>query len=275
MRKTVLACLLVILAVLMISGVVQAQNAAISGRVTDPQGAVVTSATVTATNTQTGASRTARTTSDGLYNMPDLPPGNYNVVVVASGFSKAVANNVWLNVGETRDVNLGLTVGGATTTIEVTSGEVPLIETTKSDVSTVVTSTDIEKLPVFQGFAGGANDYENLAYIAPGVKADTSTISNGSGLGDVIGPGSLNNRANLTFVNGGNVIDQVDSGRDGLGASVDEVDQFQVLTNNYNAEYGQAGGIILNVNTKSGTNQLHGTGYTYFRGRNLTASNFF
>ena len=277
MRKPVFLSLLAMLVLVLVSAAAEAQSAAsatITGRVTDPQGAVVGSVTVTAVNTETGIIRSGQTTSDGLYNIPNLAPGNYNVSVQASGFSKAAANNVHLDVGDSRDVNFALKVGSATTTVEV-SGEVPLIETTKTDVSMVVTSTDIEKLPVFQGFGGGANDYQNLAYIAPGVKADTSTLTNGSGLGDVIGPGSLNNRANLTFVDGGNVIDQVDSGRDGLGASVDEVDQFQVLTNNYNAEYGQAGGVILNVNTKSGKNQLHGTGYMYFRGRNLAASNFF
>ncbi len=251
-----------------------AASATITGRVTDPQGAVVANANVTATNTATGITRRAQTTSDGLYTIPNLPPGTYEVSAQSASFSKAVSSGVILQVGGARDINFALKVGSATTVVEVTQ-EAPLVETTKTDLSTVVTNTDIEKLPVFQGFGGGANDYENLAYIAPGVKADTSTISNGSGPGDVVGPGSINNRANLTFIDGGNVIDQVDSGRDGLGASVDELDEVQVLTNNYNAEWGQAGGVILNGKTKSGTNNLHGTGYMYFRGRNLAASNFF
>src|SRR5206468_5381121 len=89
---------------------------------------------------------------------------------------------------------------------------------------------------------------------------------------DLIGPGSINNRANLVNVDGANITDQVVSGRDGTGASVNEVQEFQVLTNNYNAEYGQAGGLVINVVTKSGTNQVHGEGHMYFRGRNLAAS---
>ncbi|HET7209864.1 MAG TPA: TonB-dependent receptor [Terriglobales bacterium] len=277
MRKQLYKCLLALVVCLCASGLLYAQSAAsasIVGRITDPQGAVVPGATVNVTNMATGITRTTKTTSDGLYQIPNLQPGNYDVVVESSGFSKATAKDIHLNVGDNRDLNFNMAVGSVSSVVEVT-GQAPLIESTKSDVSSVLDEQDIEKLPVFQGFGGGANDYANLAVVAPGVKSDTSTISNGSGLGDLIGPGSINNRANLINVDGGNVIDQVDSGRDGLGASVDEVQEFQVLTNNYNAEYGQAGGLVMNVVTKSGTNSFHGTGYTYFRGRNLTASNFF
>src|SRR5205807_135484 len=116
----------------------------------------------------------------------------------------------------------------------------------------------------------GANDYAQLALTAPGVKQDTSSLTT-----DLIGPGSINNRGNLFNVDGANITDPLVSGRDGLGASVDEVQEFQVLTNNYNAEYGQAGGLVINVVTKSGSNHIHGDGYMYFRGRNLQASNPF
>src|SRR6266566_4858044 len=279
MRRSLLsfACLAVVFAFVSV-GLVQAQSAAsatIAGRVTDPQGAVVANATVSAQNMATGIQVTSKTTSDGLYRFPNLAPGDYNVQVQAGqSFTAAQAKGIHLEVGAVRDVNFKLALAGVATAVEVT-GETPLLETTKTDVSNVVSDADMEKLPVYQAFGGGANDYANLAAIAPGVKFDTSTITNGSGLGDLIGPGSVNNRANLINVNGGNVIDLVDSGRDGLGASVDEVKEFQVLTNNYNAEYGQAGGLVLNVVTKSGSNQLHGSGYTYFRGRNLSSSNFF
>src|SRR5205085_4863758 len=105
---------------------------------------------------------------------------------------------------------------------------------------------------------------------APGVKLDTSSVS-----GDLIGPGSINNRGNLYNVDGANITDQLVSGRaGGVGASVDEVQEFQVLTNNYNAEYGQAGGLILNAVTKSGSNQIHGDYHGFFRGRNLSASSY-
>src|SRR5438445_195088 len=128
----------------------------------------------------------------------------------------------------------------------------------------------MQKLPTFAAITGGVNDYASLALTAPGVKVDTSSIS-----GDLIGPGSINNRANLYNVDGANITDQLVSGRDGLGASVDEIQQCQLLTNNDHAEYGEAGGLVINAVTKSGTNQFHGDGHMYFRGRNLQASNPF
>ena len=248
----------------------------ITGRVLDPTGAVIPNCKVQAENKAYGITRTVSTTSDGIYAIPNLPPGVYVLTAETSGFKVVPIENVDLHVGEQKDVIFRMSVADARTTIQVAAVS-PMIESTKTDVSTSLTQTDIERLPVFAANSGGANDYANLAVVAPGVKFDTSTITNGGGLGDLIGPGSFNNRANLINVDGADIIDQVgqNSGRDGLGASIDEIQGFQVLTNNYNAEYGQAGGLILNVVTKSGSNSVHGSGYTYFRGRNLAASNFF
>jgi hypothetical protein len=191
------------------------------------------------------------------------------VKVEAKGFSEAAGKGLKLNVGDQKNLDFKVTVAGSTQTVEVTA-QAPLIETTKTDVSTSVTDLEMQKLPTFAAISGGANDYASLALTAPGVKADTSSLT-----GDLIGPGSINNRANLYNVDGANITDQLVSGRDGLGASVDEIQEFQVLTNNYNAEYGQAGGLVINAVTKSGTNQFHGDGHMYFRGRNLQASNPF
>src|SRR5436190_4231356 len=247
----------------------QSASATITGQVADAQGAVIPSATVTVTNIATGIQRTVKTTSTGNYTIPNLPPGTYDMKVEAASFASNEAKAIKLNVGDQRDVNFKLGVAGSAQTVEVTA-QAPLIETTKTDVSTSVTDLDMQRLPTFQGSGGVSNDYAQLALTAPGVKLDTSTIST-----DLIGPGSINNRANLYNVDGANITDQLVSGRDGLGASVDEIQEFQVLTNNYNAEYGQAGGLIINAVTKSGTNQFHGDGHMYFRGRNLQASNPF
>ena len=246
-----------------------ASTAQVSGTVVDPQGAVVAGAKVTATNVATGVPRSVNTTSTGNYLIPNLPPGTYDVKVEAKGFSQAAGKGLKLNVGDQKNLDFNLAVAGSSQTIEVTA-QAPLIETTKTDVSTSVTDLEMQKLPTFAAISGGANDYASLALTAPGVKLDTSTLT-----GDLIGPGSINNRANLYNVDGANITDQLVSGRDGLGASVDEIQEFQVLTNNYNAEYGQAGGLIINAVTKSGTNQFHGDGHMYFRGRNLQASSPF
>lgn len=246
-----------------------ASSAQISGTVVDPQGAVVPGAKVTATNVDTGVPRSVNTTSTGNYVLPNLPPGTYNVRVEAKGFSPADGKGLKLNVGDQKNLDFNMAIAGSTQTVEVTA-QAPLIETTKTEVSTSVTDIEMQKLPTFAAISGGANDYATLALTAPGVKQDTSTLT-----GDLIGPGSINNRANLYNVDGANITDQLVSGRDGLGASVDEIQEFQVLTNNYNAEYGQAGGLVINAVTKSGTNQIHGDGHMYFRGRNLQASNPF
>jgi hypothetical protein len=247
-----------------------AQSAAtITGRVSDQQGAVVPNASVTATNSATGLARTVTTTGAGLFRIPNLQPGTYDVKVEATGFGKANSKGVLLQLGEQRDLNFSLGVATASTSVEVTA-ETPLIETTKTEVSSNVSARDIIDLPVTTsggGAGGGANDYAGLALTAPGVKYDTSSIS-----GDLIGPGSINNRYNLYNVDGGTINDAVDSGRVAFGASVDEIQELQIVTNNYNAEYGQAGGLILNAITKSGSNDVHGEGHIYFRGRNLTAS---
>ncbi len=244
-----------------------ASSAQISGTVVDPQSALVAGAKVTATNQATGAARSVVTTSTGNYVIPNLTPGTYTVSVDAKGFASGSTKGVVLNLGEQRDLGFKLNVAGSSESVEVTTSA-PLIETTKTDVSTSITNLDMERLPTIAGAGGVVNDYAQLALSAPGMKADTSGLTN-----DLIAPGSINNRGNLFNVDGANITDQLVSGRDSTGASVDEVQEFQVLTNNYNAEYGQATGLIMNVVTKSGSNGVHGDGHMYFRGRNLAASN--
>jgi hypothetical protein len=248
--------------------------ATFTGLALDPQGASVAGATVTATNVETNIVRTTQTTSDGLYRLDNLPPGIYDVAIEARSFTKAETTNVKLQVGEQRDINFNLEPAGEKQSVIVTS-EVPLIETTKTDVSTMINDRDVANLPTttsFESVGGVSNDFEGLAVSAPGVKYDYTNDS-----ADLVGPGNVNDRGIVVNVDGGNIWDQAQIlvARDGLGASVEEVKEFQVLTNNYNAEYGQAGSIILNVVTKSGTNDFHGDVHAYFRGRNLEASNFF
>jgi Carboxypeptidase regulatory-like domain/TonB dependent receptor len=253
-------------------GYAQTATATIVGTVLDPQGAVLPNANVVARNVDTGIERTTKSTSEGLYRFGNLPPGVYDVSAEAQGFTKAEAKAVRLQVGEQRDVNFNMVVSGTTATVNITSAD-PLVETTKTDVSSVIDSKQVATLPTttsFGGLGGAANDYQGLATIAPGVKYDFTTISS-----DLIGPGAVNDRGIQVNIDGGTISDQVVSGRDSLGASVEEVKEFQVLTNSYNAEYGQSGGVVLNVITKSGTNGFHGDGHYYTRGRNLTASNFF
>ncbi|HWZ23808.1 MAG TPA: carboxypeptidase-like regulatory domain-containing protein, partial [Verrucomicrobiae bacterium] len=205
-----------------------AQSAAfatITGRVLDPKGASVPSASVTATNTETGIMRTTQTSNDGLYRFDNLAPGLYDVSLTAGGFTKAEAKGVKLQVGEQRDINFNLELEGQKQSVMVTS-ELPLIEQTKTDTSTVIDEKDVADLPTttsFAGLGGISNDYEGLAASAPGVRYDYTGLSF-----DILGPGAINSRGITVNLDGGNISDQVVSSRDALGASVEEVKEFQV-----------------------------------------------
>ncbi len=246
--------------------------ATITGRALDPKGASIPDAKVTVVNVETGIARTTTTTSDGIYRFEALAPGTYDVTIEASSFTKSVARGVKILVGESRDVNFNLELAGQRESVIVTS-EIPLVETTKTDTSINLDDRDVANLPTttaFAGLAGAANDWQGLAYAAPGMRTDYTGLSN-----EIIGPGSVNSRGVVHNIDGGDISDVSTSTRDSLGATVEEVKEFQVITNNYNAEYGQAGSVILNVITKSGTNAIHGDGHAYFRGRNMGASDFF
>jgi outer membrane receptor protein involved in Fe transport len=271
MKRLAILCLLALVCCFLSLNLAaqSASTATILGQVVDPQGAVVPGAKVTATNQATGVGRSTNTTSSGNYSIPNLAPGTYTIKVDAKGFAPGSVKDITLNVGDQRDLGFKLNIAGSTESVEVTT-TAPLIETTKTDVSTSVTALDMERLPTIAGATGSVNDYAQLALTAPGVKLDSSGLTS-----DLIAPGSINNRGNLYNVDGANITDQLVSGRDGTGASIDEVQEFQVLTNNYNAEYGQASGLVMNVVTKSGTNGVHGEGHMYFRGRNLAASDPF
>lgn len=271
MRRFLVLSLLALLCVMpaMLAFAQSASTATLTGQVVDPQGAVIANAKVTATNVATGISRSTNTTGSGDYSLPNLPPGTYDITVTAAKFSQGGNKGVILNVGDSRDMNFKLGVAGSTQTVEVTAAA-PLIETTKTEVSSVIDNLDIERMPTIAGAGGVVNDYAQLALTVPGVKSDTSGLTN-----DMIAPGSINNRGNLYTVDGANITDQLVSGRDSTGAAIDEVQEFKVLTNNYNAEYGQATGLIMNVVTKSGSNAIHGDAHMYFRGRNLAASDPF
>lgn len=271
-----LLILLTIACLLLLVVTVYAQTTAtIRGRVTDPQDAIIVGATVVARHLATGIEQRTTTTSDGLYTIAYLPSGTYDVSVEAPNFTKGETKGIKLQVSEIRDVNFKLQIAGKTEVVEVT-GAAPLVETTKTEGSTVLNDTDIARLPALAttnlpaSALGNMNDYAELAVGAPGVRFDLTGDS-----ADLIGPGQFNNRSNLYNVDGGEMNDILTVARPSLGASVEEVKEFQVLTNNYNAEYGQAGGLILNVVTKSGTNSLHGDFHEYIRGTNMEGIPYF
>src|SRR5207302_6708118 len=150
MKRLQVFCILALLCCLpvVLANAQSASTAQISGTVVDPQGAVVPGAKVTATNVATGVPRSVNTTSTGNYVLPNLPPGIYDVKVESKGFAAAGSKGLKLNVGDQRTLDFNMAVAGSSQTVEVTA-EAPLIETTKTDVSTSVTDLEMQKLPTF------------------------------------------------------------------------------------------------------------------------------
>jgi outer membrane receptor protein involved in Fe transport len=244
----------------------QSSNGSISGVITDDSGAALPGVTVTATSTTTGVSRTAVTNATGNYQVALLPPAMYDVTAELSGFQPVKRTKVVVNVGSDVTIHLKLKVG-VSETVTVTAST-PVIETSKSEVSSVVNEKAIQSLPV------NGRNFIDFVLTTPGVVRDTR-------LGDISFAGqrgTLNslvvdgaNNDNTFF---GQTVGRTGSGRAPYQFSQDAVKEFQVNNNAYSAEYGRAGGAVINVVTKSGTNEYHGTAFDYYRDKNLNANNY-
>ena len=243
-------------------------GAALNGAVTDQSGAAVPNAKVTATSQQTGLSRSTVTNDAGLYSFPQLPVGTYDLSVEANGFKTSKNAGVGLTVGAVATVNVSLQVGGTQETVTV-NAETPVVETTRSQTSTTVTTEQVASLPI------NGRNFLDFTILTPGVTRDPTRS------GD-LSFGGQRGTANSLLVDGSdanNVFFGQSTGRAGTGRnpysfSQDAVQEFQVNTNDYAAEIGRAGGGVINVITKSGTNQFHGTGFEFFRDKALNANSW-
>lgn len=261
------ACILLFAALLMISPAVRSQGnqGAVEGSVVDPSGAAVPDAALTATNVATGISFQTKTGADGLFTFPVLPVGTYTIEVEHPGFAKLTRKGVNLSVGARLNLPLALAVAGQAQSVTVTS-ETPLLETTRSQVSTTVSATAIENLPT------NGRNFINFALLTPGVTLDVrggdiSFAGQRGTLNSLVVDGSDNNN---TFF--GQSLGRTGSGRAPYQFSEDAVQEFQVNSNAYSAEFGHAGGAVINVVTKSGTNEFHGTAFEFFRDKGLNAN---
>ncbi|MCI0349021.1 MAG: TonB-dependent receptor [Acidobacteriales bacterium] len=266
--KILFVCLLTIL--ISLPAMSQGGNqGSIEGTVLDQSGAVVSEATVTATNTETGAKFSNTTTTDGFFRFPVLPVGRYDVSVERSGFARTTQKDVVLTVGGRLNLPITVKVASQSEAVEVTA-EAPLVETTRSQVSTTVDSRSIQSLPV-----NGRNFIE-FSLLTPGVNRDNTRP------GD-ISFGGLRGTLNSLVVDGtdnNNTFFGQAAGRTGTGRapyqfSQDAVQEFQVNTNGYSAELGRAGGAVINAITKSGTNAFHGSAFWFYRDQSLNAANPF
>jgi outer membrane receptor protein involved in Fe transport len=245
----------------------QATTGNIEGRVLDPNGAVVPGVSVTATNQATGLEKSATTDSDGNYRVSLLPPGLYNVKTSApSGFQAASYANVTVTVGGKTplEISLGL-AGAAAATVDVTT-EAPVVETGRTSISTTINERAIQNLPV------NGRNYLDFATLTPGVIRDPTRTGDLSVGGQ---KGTLNS-LQVDGVDTNNTFFGQAFGRTGVRPpyqfSEESVQEFQVNQNGFSAEFGRAGGAVINVVTKSGTNEFHGSGFEYFRDEALNAN---
>jgi hypothetical protein len=235
-------------------------TALVQGQVADETKAVLPGASVTARNTDTGFSRTVTTDERGLYRIAALPPGPYELVVELTGFTTVERRGLEFNIGQEATINVQLQLVTVQETVTVT-GEAPLIETTKTTLGSTITPQKLDSLPLAE------RDYRNLVTLAVGVSQDGGAA--GMGNPDVRNSGrvgyqvdGVSQENNLTVGSRGNL-------------ASDSVQEFQVLTNMFTAEYGTASGPIVNILTRSGTNDLRGRFSFFTRNNELDARPFF
>ena len=236
----------------------------ITGRVYDPTGSSVPDATITATNTGTNVAYRGITNESGNYVIQQLPVGNYDVAVEAKGFHRNIRKAVPLNVAQTVTLDVTLEVGAVEQAVEVTA-DVSTIQTSTSDLGTIINRNKLVDLPLF--VSGGVRNLEQFIFLAPGVTGDTgNTQISGSP-----------NRAKEVLVDG-IASTGVESGGVIPGAtrpSVETIAEFKLLRAGFNAEYGRTGGGVQIFVTRSGTNDLHGSVFDYLRNEKLDARGFF
>jgi len=267
-----------ILFLFLASGLVWASiDGSISGVVTDPSGAVIAGAQVVAVNTQTGVRTTQTTDSKGFYNFPALPVGTYNLEISQIGFNSYRKSGVVVDANSVIRADVSLKVGAVNEKVEVTS-ETVHVETESTQMGEVISGKTITAVPL------NGRAFTDLLALQPGVSPYTATDSGTFGISDRPVDGGLNSgnqsvngqreTANGFMVNGSNVEEGKNNGA-AIIPNLDSISEFRIITNNFDAEYGNYSGGQINVVTKSGTNQLHGSGFEFLRNTALDAKNYY
>lgn len=245
------------------------QTAQITGRITDPTQAVVPQAQVLVTNSDTGITRSSPSNESGYYSIPLLPRGNYLVVVKKTGFKQVERTGIALDEGQVLRQDFVLEIGQVTETVEVSATPTQL-ETATTSMSTVVGSQRILDLPIL------SRNPVALAKLVPGVRAIGDfgglPVSSYGTAGASIGGGSPSTNA---YMIDGIAAENFTSGGMNVFLSVDATEEFRIITRNPSAEFGRTGGGVITVVSKSGTNEVHGSGYEFLRNKELNANGFF
>ena len=248
----------------------------ISGTVRDEKGAVVPRAEVSIQSEGTRILRTVNSDDDGFYLAASLPPGRYTVSTSPTGFKKSVASAVDLHVGENKVVNLDLQVGQVSETVTISSDTAP-VETRSGEISSLITEKQVTELPL------NGRNYAQLALMVPGVSPVTQAGAGGAfgtaGTGldshvDMSVNGNQSN-ANMWTVDGVNNMDVGSNATLLIFPSIDSIQEFRVERNSFSAQYGQAQGAVINLITKGGSNEFHGTVFEFYRSDKLNKIDYF
>jgi hypothetical protein len=251
-------------------------NGSFSGTVSDKAGAVISGATVRAISQETGLAREAKTDDSGHYLIPLLPVGQFTIRVEAQGFQTTEQKNIRLQVDETREIDFALAPASVTSTVEVSATEVA-VETANATLGQVITSEQVADLPL------NGRNFTQLATLTPGTTSSTSPVSffTSAASSEAATRGSFSlssggsREQETDWLLDGNDNNQLDEGGIAIFSSIDDIQEFKVLTYNYSAEYGERAGPTVLVTTKSGSNQFHGSLFEFFRNTDLDATRYF
>lgn len=261
---------LVSLAVVSVAAFSQSTGGRILGRVADPTGAVLAGVKVVLVNEATGASRDTQTNASGDYTFVEVVPGTYRVEYELAGFKKSVQKSVTVDVNQVVTLNQILQIGATQETVEVTS-EAPQVDTTSTQLGAVINDRSVNELPL------NTRDTYQFLQLQPGVQSQLGSSGSLFYGSDSAGSVSVNGgrgRSNNFSVNGGDANDQFVN-LPTIQPTPDSIEEFRVITNTFDAEYGRNSGAVVNVITKSGTNNFHGNLYEYFRNKVLNAQGYF
>src|ERR1700722_8396205 len=257
---------------LSIPALVSAQGPAgrVLGRVVDPSGAILAGVNVRLVNEATNVSRDTKTNESGEYDFVEVPVGTYRLEFDLTGFKKNVRRGVSLDINQVITLNMTMQVGATQEVVDVTS-EAPLVETTSTQLGAVVGDRAVSELPL------NSRDTYQFLQLQPGVMStagSSNSIVSGSNNAAAVSVNGGRGRANNFSVNGGDANDQFVN-LPTIQPTPDAIEEFRVISNTFDAEYGRNSGAVVNVVTKSGTNQLHGDVYEYFRNTLLNAQGYF
>ncbi len=247
-----------------------------TGTVSDKAGAVISGATVTLTSQDTGLSREAKTDDSGHYLIPLLPVGQFTIRVVSQGFQTTEQKDLRLQVDEHRELDFSLAPASVSTEVEV-SGTAVAVETTNPTLGQVITSEQVADLPL------NGRNFTQLATLTPGTTSSTSPVSffTSAASSEAATRGSFSlssggsREQETDWLLDGNDNNQLDEGGIAIFSSIDDIQEFKVLTYNYSAEYGERAGPTVLVTTKSGSNRFHGSLFEFFRNTDLDARSYF